>query len=124
MTSGAMRGPRRRRSDKADGRPPGSRSAVRFASELLGRPVLDADGRRLGRIVDLEVLPREGFAVRSIVVGRSTFLARFTLALGRDGPKTLIPEKNVVFPWSRVRLEDGHCVLEPSERRRAGPAGR
>jgi sporulation protein YlmC with PRC-barrel domain len=93
----------------------GSESPSRrfLGSELIGRWVVDEDGQRLGRVVDLEVRPHDAFAIPSLVIGPSTFLARFSLVRRRARlTPTAVGGPERVVAWSAVRsVEDDRIVV-------------
>jgi magnesium transporter len=75
-----------------------------FVSEILGRPVVRADGRRLGKLSDLKVRLTESFP-------------KICAAVVRRGRK-----KTVALDWSEIASFGGkHIVLSPGAEDRVQP---
>jgi sporulation protein YlmC with PRC-barrel domain len=73
--------------------------------DLVGRRVMTADERMLGRVVDLEIEHRDGFSVVGIELGRFGLLERIGLLriLGRQrAPLTV--------PWTSVERIDARAI--------------
>src|SRR4051794_25932763 len=82
-------------------------------SEILGWPVVDTNGRKLGKLTELKVLPRRGYEVIGFKVGRSTFLSRLTAgeSLNASVERRLEASERDI-DWSAVeRVEDGRIVV-------------
>jgi len=71
---------------------------------LVGKPVVDADGKRVGRVVDLRAEAcGEAFCVTALLVGPTSMLRR----LGIWWSGLLGAEECGVVPWEAVaRIED------------------
>ena len=78
-------------------------------ADLVGTPVVDAGGRRLGHVVDLEL--GRGGDVAAILVGQRGWLSRLHL---RQLVKGHFDDR---IPWARVERVDPH---EVRLRRRGG----
>jgi hypothetical protein len=98
--------------------------------DLIGAPVEDAAGKRVGRVVDLEVRPHENWEVTALVLGRFAFLDRFdTLRafpyrLRGFGRERMARWADVeTFEDGRVRLRSGARLVPPSGVPPSGTAG-
>lgn len=85
--------------------------------DLIGARVRDASGRERGRVVDLEVRPKEDWRVSALILGRFSFLDRFDLL--RHIPYRLggLGEHEERIPWEQVEaFADRTLRLRPEER--------
>lgn len=73
-------------------------------NQLLGRGVEDAEGKRLGRVVDC-LAEREGDQLRvtALMVGRGAWLNRFGWAKGMGGHVLKWQEIETLTPCIRIR---------------------
>lgn len=71
-----------------------SRSQLSFYRDLLHKPVVDRDGRRIGAVTDLAAGPAPAPAVERLLVRR-----------GRNGSADLL-----VLPWDAVAAVEPRCV--------------
>jgi sporulation protein YlmC with PRC-barrel domain len=96
-------------------RRPGGRMLL--FSEMLGWKVVDAQGRKLGKLTELEVIPRSGYEVRAMIVGRSTFLSRLAAGESLDNPlERHLQKGEQLIPWSAVaRIEEGRITVDESK---------
>jgi sporulation protein YlmC with PRC-barrel domain len=117
-----------------DGRRRGDRSESRTLSlsEMLGWHVVHEDGRKLGRLTDLEFVPRRDCEVVAIVVGPSAFLSRLTEGETLNAPlKRRVENAERIIPWSAVTSvgerqivvsDDGRSMREDAEQTAEGGA--
>jgi sporulation protein YlmC with PRC-barrel domain len=98
--------------------------------DLIGAPVEDAAGKKVGRVVDLEVQPHEDWEVTALVLGRFPFLDRFdTLRaipyrLRGFGQEQMARWADVeAFENRRVRLRAGARLVPASGVPPSGTAG-
>ena len=74
--------------------------------ELIGRVVVDAAGRRLGRVVECIAEPRgEELRVVALLVGRGAWWARF-------GPEQVAGGRRV--RWEEIAALSPHITLRPA----------
>lgn len=77
--------------------------------EIIGMRVLDADGKTVGRIIDLEAEPYGGtLCVTALLLGPAALVRRIGLKrpfLGSQHPTRV--------PWQRVAAIDGSVRLLP-----------
>jgi sporulation protein YlmC with PRC-barrel domain len=66
-------------------------------ADLIGSAVEDANGKRLGRVVDLEL--GGDYEVVALLVGPWTWLSRWNVSQLLGGHRSESPER---VPWSRV----------------------
>jgi sporulation protein YlmC with PRC-barrel domain len=87
-------------------------STIRLA-DLVGSHVVDADGARIGRVVDVVVDPNDDYALLALVVGGVRgWLERLdmTRAVAKRGRL----ESATRVPWERVdRIDGGTIHLTP-----------
>jgi sporulation protein YlmC with PRC-barrel domain len=95
------------------------------ATDLLGLPVLDEDGTRLGRVYDLRLRidgpPDEStWRLDGLVVGRRGLLERFGFAAKaqRDPllPGDVVPWDDVVAVGNEIRVRRGAEAGRPAAR--------
>jgi sporulation protein YlmC with PRC-barrel domain len=92
---------------------PGRRTL--WASSLIGRRVETADGRSLGRIVDLAFTPGDGRRIDCMFIGRSTFLGRFSVLRSSAHPILGLGAAQDL-PWSAVeQVLDDRVVVRAEE---------
>lgn len=93
-------------------------------ADLIGAPVVAADGRRVGTVIDLELRPLEGFRVAAVIVGRFAFLGRFAVVRGTGSELEAVARPQVV-PWSDVdRIEHGRLSLRARDSARSRGSAR
>jgi sporulation protein YlmC with PRC-barrel domain len=82
--------------------------ALRF-SHLVGSPVVDSEGTRLGHVFDVHVEADAGrLRVKHLLIGRAGLAARLSL----DVSWRLAGEE---VPWERVvEVEPGRVVVRPA----------
>jgi sporulation protein YlmC with PRC-barrel domain len=82
-------------------------------SDMLGWAVVDTNGRKLGKLVELKVAPRGGYEVVALRYGPSTFLARVTAGESIDHSVERRLEQNErELDWSSVeRVEERRIVV-------------
>jgi sporulation protein YlmC with PRC-barrel domain len=90
------------------------------ATDLLGLPVVDEDGRRLGRVYDLRLRLDDGPSERTwllegLVVGRRGLLERFGFAAKA--------QRDPLLPGDVVRWDDVVAVEEEVRVRLGAEAG-
>jgi len=84
--------------------------------ELIGRVVVDAAGRRLGRVVDVVAEPRgDELRVTALLVGARAWAARFGSA-DREGGRHV--------PWEEIAALAPRITLRPIAPPGGGRAGR
>jgi sporulation protein YlmC with PRC-barrel domain len=66
-------------------------------ADLIGSAVEDANGKRLGRVVDLEL--EANYEVVAVLVGPRSWLSRWNVARLLRGHQAESPDR---VPWSRV----------------------
>jgi sporulation protein YlmC with PRC-barrel domain len=91
-TSATDRGP-------ADRGPGGRGPADLRGGDLIGARVIGPADEHLGEILDVELRPKDGFAIDSLIVAKEPALARLVL-LRQVGPRP--DREHVLVPWSLV----------------------
>ncbi len=93
--------------------------------DLIGATVCDASGQSIGRVVDLEVMPKREWEIVGLIMGRFAFLDRFDTL--RSIPSRLHGfDRELVVAWSDVdRFEDRRLTLRKGAKPGAGgrPSG-
>lgn len=79
-------------------------------ADLVGAQVLAPGGRRVGKVIDVEVRPLERFRVAALIVGRFAFLGRFALVRGTTSELENVTRPRII-PWSEVERFDGSRVV-------------
>ena len=91
-------------------------STIRLA-DLIGSSVVDAEGNRIGHVVDLVVDRERDFALREIVVGSGGWIGR--LNMQRALPKRFGHRAKPGIAWSdvdRIERQTIHLkVVDPRE---------
>jgi hypothetical protein len=76
---------------------------------LIGAMVVDADGRRLGHVIDLEVDPQNDFRVSALELGRFAWLDRMRIVRPMAHGRFSRPPR--IVAWDDVeRFERGRLV--------------
>ena len=109
---------------------PGRAPRTLHVEDLIGAPVEDAAGKKVGRVVDVEVRPHEDWEVTALVLGRFGFLDRFdTLRafpyrLRGFGQERIARWAEVeTFENRRIRLRAGARLVPASGEQLSGTAG-
>lgn len=90
-------------------------------SELVGKTVVEADGRRLGRVADLVAERRdEAVCIVGLLVGPGALLRRIALRRSPFGGGPLAQ----YIPWERVERIDRLIHLRPDRRPESDPGKR
>ena len=101
-----------------------ARRVIRL-SELLGLPVRDGDGRRLGHVHDVRVVRRDGaYAVEGLLIGGRGVAARLGLHKADEAEPLRAGD---LVEWSDVTAVEADRVVVSSARRprpAGDPAGR
>lgn len=85
-------------------------SPLLVVRDLVGLPVVDADGKRLGTVIDLVVDVPAGWEVASLELGRHRWLDR--LGLLRALSQAAVGHEPRTVAWRDVeRLADGSLIL-------------
>jgi sporulation protein YlmC with PRC-barrel domain len=80
-----------------------------LARDLIGASIVNAAGKRIGHVIDLEIEPSEGFRVIGVELGRFGWLDRLHVLrpIAHDrassGPR--------VVPWTDVDRLDGRTLV-------------
>ena len=90
-------------------------------SDLVGKTVVEADGRRLGRVADLVAGRRgESVCVMGLLIGPGALLRRIALRRSPFGGGPLAR----YIPWEQVGWIDRQIHLRPDQRRESEPGSR
>jgi sporulation protein YlmC with PRC-barrel domain len=81
-------------------------------ADLIGARVLTPDGRKVGDVLDVELRPKDGFAVEALIVADEPALARLVL-LRQVGPPPGGDHRLV--PWALVGEIDGRTIRLTAE---------
>jgi len=92
------------------------------ATDVVGARVEDADGRRIGSVIDLALAPRDPTAITHLLVGGSTFLGRFSVLRGERSPLGRFGAELALRIEEVERIEPGRVVA--SRRAAAATEGR
>ena len=110
-------------SRRATARTAGSRERSIHIEDLIGAPVTNASGRRIGHVVDIEVRPKAGWEIVALILGRHSFLDRIDVLRpiayrlgGLDDSEVVAWADVERFEDRRVRLRSGaRPVRQPIE---------
>jgi sporulation protein YlmC with PRC-barrel domain len=89
-------------------------------ADLIGARVVTPDGRKVGDVLDVELRPKDDFAVEALIVANEPALARLVL-LRQVGPRPGGDHRLV--PWDLVAEIDGRTIrltAEPPSEPEAG----
>ena len=104
------------------GTAPAERSRRIHVEDLIGAPVTDASGRRLGHVVDVEVRPKAGWEIVALVLGRFSLLDRMDVLRPIAYRLGGLADSDVVR-WTDVdRFEDRQVRLRAGARPVKQPA--
>ncbi len=79
------------------------------AQSLLGRKVVDINGRKIGRVYDLRAEHVDGeLCITHLLVGPRTWLERFGWARGDDGKKVAWDQIEILPDELRLQNERGN----------------
>ena len=79
-----------------------------LVADLVGSTVVDADGRRLGRVVDVAATATPPHRLLELEIGVSAWLDRLNVtALGKRGR---FPSARRRIPWSQVERIEGFTI--------------
>lgn len=88
--------------------------------ELLRKSVIAADGRKVGRVVDLIAEPRDGrLRVTALLIGRAALVRR--IGVKRATLQRVVPPRRI--PWALVERVDDQVHLRVASDRLVGLAG-
>jgi sporulation protein YlmC with PRC-barrel domain len=95
------------RSRPGDGRSTEDGSPDLRGADLIGARVVGPSGEHLGRVLDVELRPKDAFALDGLIVAREPAIAR--LALVREvGPRP--GGRHLLVPWELVARVDGRTI--------------
>lgn len=82
--------------------------------DLVGSQVVEAGGRKFGRVMDVELDPADGFAVICLELGRYGWLDRLGILQVVNRRLRGDHHRPLTVPWSSVdTFEDGEVRLRP-----------
>jgi sporulation protein YlmC with PRC-barrel domain len=106
----------RDRTSATDPGPTDRGSADLRGADLIGARVTGPAGEHLGEVLDVELRPKDDFAIDSLIVAKEPALARLVL-LRQVGPRA--DREHVLVPWSLVGSIDDRVIrlakMPPSE---------
>jgi sporulation protein YlmC with PRC-barrel domain len=86
-----------------------------FMDDIVGSPILDANGKKLGRVVEIKITPTPPYRVTALLFGAKGWLRRLAVIAPFDQlfgepakPSTIEWEAVESFENSRVKLKPGY----------------